>query len=144
MIGSFSSMSSTTNRRLAFSAAANAANAAVSALLGRPRVSLHDVRAWLLRPYRDSPWPANYIRPHGDWHIIDTGVSDRAAMLAVFARGDRQQRSVVQENPSALPQDRQTEFSNARCCPQLGQRKSRTGPPFEWRQVRCGVVHATL
>jgi len=55
MIGSFSSMSSTTNRRLAFSAAANAANAAVSALLGRPWVSLHDVRAWLLRPYWDSP-----------------------------------------------------------------------------------------
>jgi hypothetical protein len=45
MIGSFSSMSSTTNRRLAFSTAANAANAVVSALLGRPRVSLHDVQS---------------------------------------------------------------------------------------------------
>jgi hypothetical protein len=69
---------------------------------------------------------------------------DRAATLTVFARGDRQQRSAVQENPSALPQDRQTEFSNARCCPQLGQRKSRMGPLSKWRQVRCGVDHATL
>jgi hypothetical protein len=69
---------------------------------------------------------------------------DRAAMLTVFARGDRQQRSVVQENPNALSQDRQTEFSNARCCPQLGQRKSRMGPLSKGRQVRCGVDHATL
>jgi hypothetical protein len=36
-----------TNRRLACSAAANAANAAVSALLERPRVSLHDVQSSL-------------------------------------------------------------------------------------------------
>ena len=49
------------------------------------------------------------------------------------------------ENPSALPQDRHTEFSNARCCPQLGQRKSRMGHClFERRHVARGVDHASL
>ena len=49
-IGSLRSMSSTTSRRLAFSAAANAANAAVSASLGRARVSLHDVHSSATAP----------------------------------------------------------------------------------------------
>lgn len=72
---------------------------------------------------------------------ILTGV-DRATVFAVFARGDHQQSHVVQENPSAPPHDRQTEFSNARCCPQLAQVKSRIEhTPSERRRVRRDVDH---
>ena len=49
------------------------------------------------------------------------------------------------EKPSVLPQDRHTEFSNASCCPQLGQMKSRTKhSPLEGRHVDGHVDHAAL
>ena len=49
------------------------------------------------------------------------------------------------ENPSRLPHDRHTEFSNARCWPQLGQMKSRMQhSPFEGRYVDRDVDHAAF
>src|SRR6185295_20256989 len=50
------------------------------------------------------------------------------------------------EKPRELLQDRQTEFSNAKCCPHLGQMKSRMGHhfPLEWRHVHRDVDHAAL
>src|SRR5882757_8969220 len=49
------------------------------------------------------------------------------------------------EKPSALPQDRHTEFSNANRCPQLGQVKSRTkDSTLERRDVHGHVDHTLL
>src|SRR6188508_2386318 len=38
------------------------------------------------------------------------------------------------EKPKRLRHDRQTEFSKAKCCPQLGQMKSRTGDSADQRR----------
>jgi len=44
------------------------------------------------------------------------------------------------ENPSALAQDRQSEFSNVRCCPHFGQVKSRI-VTLAVRSARCPKFH---
>ncbi|CKR93689.1 Uncharacterised protein [Mycobacterium tuberculosis] len=49
------------------------------------------------------------------------------------------------ENPSALPHDRQAEFSNARRCPQFGQWKSRMQRiTFEGHDIDRNVDHTVL
>ena len=55
---------------------------------------------------------------------IPTGV-DHTSVAATVPGRDDQQRTLIGENPSRLSHDRQIEFSNARCCRQLGQVKSR-------------------
>ncbi len=94
---------------------------AVSVLLGRAQVSLQR-RAELgygayIGIHLDQPIAFGHMEI--GTQLILAGV-DRAAELAV-------KRHVVQGEPQRAAADRQTEFSNARCCPQLGQRESLMG-----------------
>jgi hypothetical protein len=139
-------MSSTINRRLAFSAAANAANAAVSASLGRLRVSLHDGHSSATAPIpgftlTNQLHSATWRLAHNRYWLESTAPPCSLSSPEAITSNAMLSR----EKPSAPPHDKQTEFSNARCCPQLGQVKSRMQHfPLERRPVGRGVDHASL
>ena len=94
MIGSFRSMSSTISRRLACLGGGERGQAAVSASLGRVRVSVHDAHSPApARVHCDQPIAFGHMKIGAQ--LILAGV-DRAAVLAVFAAGDDQQRLLVE------------------------------------------------
>src|SRR5689334_10736097 len=123
-MGSLRSTSSTINRRLAFSATANAAIAILSASLGRILVSAHEVHSCGTGATFTSQLHSAACRfAHNRYSLASTAppcsLSSPLAMTrkAIWSR----------ENPNRLRHDRHTEFSKAKCCPQFGQMKSRTG-----------------
>src|SRR5271168_44746 len=121
-IGNFSSYSSAISRRLAASARANSAKPAVSASLGRSTVSAHDVHKPPGLSTRISQLHSARLRlPHSWYSSASTKPAwSLSPPLAITSRAIS-----GRENPSALPHDRQVEFSKVRRWPQLGQWKSR-------------------
>ena len=90
--------------------------------------------------------PANCIRPRCRFAHSWYSLASTAPPCSLSAP-DAMTRSAMSssEKPERLLQDRHTEFSNARCWPQLGQMKSRTKhSPLERRHVDGHVDHAAL
>ena len=139
-------MSSATRRRLASRRRRTRPTLRCRRLWGVSRVSRHDVhRLPVIAPLR-SIGRANCIRPHEDSHTNETGWRRPRHRGSLSSPEEMTSNAMSsRREPQRAPHDKQTEFSNARCCPQLGQRKSRMGHcPFERRHVRRGVDHTPL
>lgn len=114
-MGSFNSASSTINRRLAASAAANDFNAG-SPSLGRVRVNRQDAHS---SPCSGSPGvsftsqlhSARCILAHSRYSLESTAPSCSLSGPEVMTSSTES----CSENPTALPQARHSEFSKARC-----------------------------
>src|SRR5262245_56164424 len=142
MIGSFSSNSSAINRRLAFSAPAKAASALVSVSPGLVRVSAHAVHS-----FRSGLFSTSQLHSARCSFAHNSYLSASTKPGWALSSPDSMTNSAMScsEKPSELPQDRQTEFSNARCWPHLGQMKSRMCHfSFERRHVDRDVDNAAL
>src|ERR1700683_3795502 len=140
MIGSFSSYSSATNRRLAASAWANSTRPAGSASLGRSVVSAHDTHSRPGRLMGTSQLHSARCRlAHSSYSAALTKPARSASSPVVSTSRAISSR----ENPSGLPQARHAEFSNVSRWPQLGQWKSRIQfVTFVGHNVNGDVDHA--